>query len=209
MKGRRLFDVGKLFDQIKEIGDHSRHCTFRNLDLVSEIIQGFNTIYKFKCNKCGVIRKLESCPRKTNALNVNEDAVLGITSIGSGHYHLKELFTNLDVPVMGNTLYDNIQNEQQGDWFSAAKESALQALYEEIELAEAIGSVDSNGNALIVAISDGGWGKRSYGKAFNSLSGCAVLVGLRTKKIIFYGTRNKYCHTCRIAQSKCTPVKGA
>lgn len=54
-------------------------------------------------------------------------------------------------------------------------------------------------------IIDGGWGKRSYGKAFNSLSGCAVIIGARTKKIIFFGVRNKYCHTCKIAESKCSP----
>lgn len=207
MNGRRLFDVGRLFENIKRIGRHSRHCTFQDMDLIGETYRGLNTIFKFQCKKCGAIRKLESCPKKQNIMNVNEDAVLGMTSIGSGYYHLKELFTNLNVPVMGNTLYDKIQKQQQSDWFSAAKESALMALHEEIELAKAIGSVDSKGNALIVVVCDGGWGKRSYGKAFNSLSGCAVLIGLRTKKVIFYGTRNKYCHTCKIAQSKCTPVR--
>lgn len=40
-----------------------------------------------------------------------------------------------------------------------------------------------SGNAHIVVICDGGWGKRSYGKKFNSLSGCAVLIGVRTKKV--------------------------
>lgn len=177
------------------------------MNVISETKRGLNSIFKFQCNKCGVVRKVESCPKIQNAMNVNEDAVLGITSIGSGHYHLNELFTNLSVPVMGNTLYDKIQKQQQCDWFNVAKESALEALYEEMELAKAAGSVDSEGNALITVICDGGWGKRSYGKAFNSLSGCAVLIGLRTKKVIFYGTRNKYCHTCKIAQSRITPVK--
>lgn len=177
------------------------------MDLIGETIRGFNSIFKFRCRVCGVIRKLRSNPPKANAMNCNEDAVLGITSIGSGYYHLKELFTNLNVPVMGESLYDKIQKEQQQEWFTTAKQSALDALYEEIALAKAIGSVDSQGNALIIAIADGGWGKRSYGKSFNSLSGCAVLVGLRTKKVIYYGTRNKYCHTCQIAQSKCSPVK--
>lgn len=101
---------------------------------------------------------------------------------------------------MGNTLYDKIQN-----WWNLAKQSAMDALYEEIELAKSIGSVDSKGNALIAVICDGGWGKRSYGKALNSLSGYAVLIGVRTKKVIFFSVRNKYCHTCKIAESKFTP----
>lgn len=140
-------------------------------------------------------------------MSCNEDAVLGITSIGSGYSHLKELFTNLDVPVMSSTTYDKIQKDQQSDWASAANQCTLDALYEEIEMAKALGSVDSDGNALIVVVCDGGWGKRSYGKAFNSLSGCAVLIGLRTKKVLFHDTRNKYCHTCRIANSNIAPVK--
>lgn len=173
--------------------------------LVSEIKRGLNSTFKFQCKKCGVLRKLHACPKKDNSLNCNEDAVLGITSVGSGYYHLKEIFTNLNVPVMSNTSYNKIQKSQQKDWRNVAEESALNALYEEIELAKTLGSVDVNGFALIPVVSDGGWGKRSYGKAFNSLSGCAVIIGLRTKKVVFYGVRNKYCHTCKIAQSKCTP----
>lgn len=206
MNGRRIFDIGELFSGIKRIGNHSRKCSFEDMVLIGELKRGLNSIYKFQCKECGVIRKLESCPKKQNAMDCNEDAVLGITCIGSGFSHLKEMFTNLNVPVMGNTLYDKIQRNQQQDWDNVARKSCLDALYEEIAIAEALNLVDANGNALIVVICDGGWGKRSYGKAFNSLSGCAVLVGLRTGKIVYYDTRNKYCHTCKIAQSKCTPV---
>lgn len=177
------------------------------MEIIAETVRGLNSIFKFRCAKCGVHRKIETCPKRRNAMSCNEEAVLGITSIGSGYSHLKELFTNLNVPVMSSSTYDKIQKNQQSDWLSAASESTLDALYEEIEIAKALGMVDSDGNALIVVICDGGWGKRSYGKAFNSLSGCAVLIGLRTKKVLFYGTRNKYCHTCKIAESRFMPVK--
>lgn len=113
----------------------------------------------------------------------------------------------MDVPCMGSTTYDKLSKQQQNDWYNLAQQSAIEALQEEIDLAIAAGEVDSEGNAFITVICDGGWGKRSYGKKFNSLSGCAVLVGARTKKVIFFGVRNKYCHTCKIAQSKFTPVK--
>lgn len=175
--------------------------------LIGEFKKGLNSVFKFQCEKCGVKRKLESCPKKRNSLRCNEEAILGINSIGSGFYHLQELCSNLNVPCMGGTLYDSISKNQQSDWFNLAKQSAADALREEIELAIAAGEVDAIGNALIAVICDGGCGKRSYGKKFNSLSGCAVLIGVRTKKIVFYGVRNKYCHTCKIAQSKCTPVK--
>lgn len=206
MTGRRIFDIGELFKRIKTIGNHSRNCSFNDMVLVNELKRGFNSIFKFRCQKCGVLRRLESCPRKENTMNCNEDAVLGITGIGSGFSHLQEVFSNLKVPVMSNNLYNKVQKSQQHDWESAARKSALDALYEAIEIANNLNLVDENGNALIVVICDGSWGKRSFGKGFNSLSGCAVLIGLRTGKVIFYGTRNKYCHTCKIAESKCTPV---
>lgn len=119
--------------------------------------------------------------------------------------HLNELFTNMDIPVMGHTLYNKIQRSQQSTWNEIAQKAALEALYEEIKLAKSLGLTDERGNALLTVIVEGGWGKRSYGKAFNSLSGCAVLVGFRTRKVIYYGVRNKYCHVCKLAESKCSP----
>jgi len=107
----------------------------------------------------------------------------------------------------GGFLCDKISKEQQTDWYVLAKESSIDALQEEIDMSIASGDVDAKGNALITVICDGGWGERSYGKKFNSLSGCAVLVGVRTNKVVYFGVRNKYCHTCKIAQSKFMPVK--
>lgn len=175
--------------------------------LLGEIKKGFNSIFKFQCKKCGCLRTLHSNPKKPNSLSVNEEAVLGISAIGSGFYHLQEFMSQLDVPCMGSSTYDKICNDQQSTWYDLAKKSAQEALQEEIDLAIDAGEVDSKGNALLSVICDGGWGKRSYGKKFNSLSGCAVLVGVRTKKVLYFGVKNKYCHTCKIAQSKFTPVK--
>lgn len=174
---------------------------------ISEAKKGLISVFKFKCEKCGVIRKLESCPKKPLQLTCNQEAVLGINLIGSGFYHLEEFCSQLKVPCMSGSLYDDISKDQQSDWITLAKQSALEALREEVTLARANNEIDENGNALIAVISDGGWGKRSYGKTFNSLSGCAVLIGLRTKKVIFFGVRNKYCHICKIAQSNNTPVR--
>lgn len=175
--------------------------------VVGETQRGLNSVFKLRCIKCGCFRKFESCPKKENELNVNEEAVLGINLIGSGFSHLQEFLANLGVPCMSSTTYDKISNEQQADWFKLAKQYSREAFQEEIDLAVAAGDIDTSGNALIAVICDGGWGKRSYGKKFNSLSGCAAVVGVRTKKVIYFGARNKYCHTCKIAESKSAPVK--
>lgn len=179
--------MADLFERIKKIGRHSKKCSFEDMILVGEVKKGFNSVFKFQCEKCGVLRKLESCPKKRDSFSCNEEAVLGINSVGSGFYHLEEFFAQLNVPCMSSSLYDKISKDQQSDWYDLAKKKALEALEEEIALAIAAGDVDSIGNALITVICDGSWGKRSYGKKFNSLSGCAVLIGTRTQKVIFFG----------------------
>lgn len=184
------------------MGKHSKNCHFEDMVLVSETKKGLNSIFTFKCKKCKKSRKLHSCPKKADSLSCNEEAVLGINLIGSGFYHLEDVMSQLSIPCMSSSFYDKISKGQQSDWLSLAKKLALEALKEEIALAIAEGNVDSKGNALIAVICDGGWAKRSYGKNFNSLSGCAVLIGVRTQNVVFFGTRNKYCHTCKIAQSK-------
>lgn len=175
--------------------------------VVHETRRGLNTIFTFRCKKCRCERTLESCPDTENELTVNEEAVLGISLIGSGYSHSQEFLSNLGMFAMSYTTYDKISNRQQSDWYQLAQQSAREALEEEIELATAAGDIDCKGNAMIAVVCDGGWGKRSYGKKFNSLSGCAVLVGVRTKKVVFFGVRNKYCHTCKIAEANNTPVR--
>lgn len=114
--------------------------------LIGETKRGFNSILKFQCKKCGVIRKTQTCPKKENSFSLNEDAVLGINSIGSGYYHLTEFCTQLNISGMSNTTYDKISKHQQTDWWILAKKAASEALAEEIELAKLIHSVDSQGN---------------------------------------------------------------
>ncbi|KAG4072233.1 hypothetical protein HA402_005955 [Bradysia odoriphaga] len=78
-------------------------------------------------------------------------------------------------------------------------------LQEEIRLAIAAGEVDSAGNALIIVEFDGSWGKRFNGKSYSSLSGCAAIIGLRTNKILYSDVKSKYCHVCKMAQSRNAP----
>ena len=48
--------------------------------------------------------------------------------------------------------------------------------------------------------------KRSYGKAYDSISGVGAIIGYRIKKILFIGIRNKYCTVCDVAERQnCKP----
>lgn len=202
LSGRRIVDIGYLFKQIQSAGKHSEECHWEDMVLKHEIKSGLSSIFIFKCGVCEFETRVETDQKKRTALGINRDAVLGITSVGLGFSHMEEVCANLNVPSMSYSLFRKHEKVQQEDWFKLAKQQSMKALMEEIALARAEGEVDSKGNALIRIITDGSWGKRSYGRFFSSLSGCAVIIGLRTNKVIFFDTRNKYCHTCKLAESK-------
>ncbi len=48
----------------------------------------------------------------------------------------------------------------------------------------------------IAAIGDCGFSKRSYNTNYNANSGCAVIIGLKSKKILYIDIKNKYCSLC-------------
>lgn len=156
---------------------------------------------EFQCGVCGAKKDVWS-NKTTIPVDVNDAAVLGITAIGLGSYHLNELCSNLEIPCMSNYMYDKTQKKQQKDWWELAKKEASYALMEEMRLAKLDGKVDEKGNALITVVVDGSWPKRSYNRNFTSLSGCAVVIGMRTNKVIYFDVKDKYCHICKIAQSK-------
>lgn len=190
VSGRRIADMGYVFKQVHETGKHSMECHFEDMTLQHEIKKGLSSIFVFKCDVYGITSRIETDQNKRTALGVNRDAVLGIYSMGLGFLHVEEFCTNLDVPSMIYDLFHTTEQVQQEVWVKLAKQESLKALLEEIELSKARGQVYFKGNALIQIITDGSWGKRSYG--------CAVIIGLHTKKVIFFDTRNKYCHTCKL-----------
>lgn len=141
------------------------------MSVIREYKTGLTSCIVFKCDVCGIFKRIETNEKKKTTLGINQDAVLGITSVGLGFSHHEEIFANIGAPTMTYNTYRKEEKSQQEDWFKLAKKTSLDALSKEIELAKANGDVDSNGNALIPVITDGSWGKRSYGRHFSSL-GC-------------------------------------
>lgn len=166
---------------------------------------GFRSIFHFECTDCGIFHQIQSSSKNDDIMNVNKAATLGFTSIGSGFYHMEEVCAHLNIPCMSSRTFD-IQNKKlQKEWSELSKHHTDNALREEIKMAIARGDVDSGGNALIPVIWDGSWGKRSYGHGFSSLSGCAAIIGVYTKKVLYFGVKNKYCHTCTLSYANFCP----
>lgn len=82
-----------------------------------------------------------------------------------------------------------------------------EAIKEEAEHAISIGSIDKNGIPLIPVAVDGCWCKRSFGKNFSAASGAAAIIGLKTKKVLYLGVKNKYCMVCARAAKNSEPPK--
>lgn len=177
------------------------------MQFIHEIKRGLHSTFEFICTACGKYERIESSPVNDTSLGVNEAAVLGIRSVGLGRAHIDEFFAHLNIPTMSNTLYDSNNKIHQKEWWFLAKKSALEALQKEIELAVQNNEVDTAGNAKLSVKVDGSWGKRSMGSNMSSLSGCAIIMGMRTRKIIYFDVRNKYCHICKLAEVNKQEVK--
>lgn len=97
---------------------------------------------------------------------------------------------------MSNETHQSCHENMHQAFAIAAEEEMRVAGKEEFRLAVERGHV-KNGVPFIPVITDGSWLKRSYrtGK-YDSLSGCAIIMGYHTKKILFIGIRNKYCTVC-------------
>ncbi|XP_052085642.1 uncharacterized protein LOC127723170 [Mytilus californianus] len=68
-------------------------------------------------------------------------------------------------------------------------------------------TIDAEGNeqAGINASTDTCWQKKGSGRAYNSLSGVASLIGEKTGKIVHHTLRISSCRICRNAQKKGRP----
>lgn len=52
------------------------------------------------------------------------------------------------------------------------------------------------GVPAITVIVDGGWSKRAHKHSYNAKSGVGVIIGMKTKKLLHVGIRNKFCTAC-------------
>lgn len=203
MSGRRIVDMDYVFNQMQRMTKNiCSECEVGRVIFIKELRRGLQSSFMFQCTDCRKTHRVNSYPVYEDEQNINMSSVLGIASVGLGYYHLEEFLSHLNVPSMSYVTYHKYEENIQKEYFKLALKLEEEALNEEIRLAKENNEVDSAGNALIVVEFDGSWGKRSYRNNFSSLSGCAAIIGLRTKKILYSGVKNKYCHICKIAQSK-------
>lgn len=113
ISGRRIVSVTHFIKAIQELGHH--RCTSPHggcFEFQTERRVGFWSEYTFKCNGCAENRKVTTDPvaeptplTDKTALGVNDAAVWGFMSIGSGHSHLEEAMSVMEIPTMSKGAF--------------------------------------------------------------------------------------------------------
>jgi hypothetical protein len=96
--GRRVVGIGHLLSALKNINDKIYGCAFSNINIINEKHLGFKSIFKYKCNMCGIVGTFSTEKENIN-IQVNELAVCGTIAKGAGYTQLAEFCAALDIPI--------------------------------------------------------------------------------------------------------------
>ncbi|KAK4882555.1 hypothetical protein RN001_005874 [Aquatica leii] len=195
ISGRRIIDISYFLGQLKSLKHKGYDCSFFDMNLVSEKIEGMQSILSFKCQVCNIVKTVRT-EDLDSKINSNLLSVLSAISSGIGYSQLSEVFAAMDIPSMSHKTYSKYHNDlspvihkkYENLMKTAGKEEALLAIHG--------GSINDDGTPIISVVVDGAWSKRSYRTNYNALSGVACITGAKTKKLLYVGVRNKYCYVC-------------
>nr|XP_029729141.1 uncharacterized protein LOC115266745 [Aedes albopictus] len=118
-----------------------------------------------------------------------------------------ELFSFLNIPFMDAKTFMKDEMAMDAVLDSALEESLDKAVRAEKDIifeekrSQGL-EVAENEPVNMSAALDGSWGQRSNGHRYNSASGCAAIIGMRSKKVCFVGCRNKRCTACDRGQGQ-------
>lgn len=204
--GRRVIDFMYFYEELQKISKHDSPfgCDFSHLQLLKEQKKGFNSEFTFVCKMCNIELHVKNCKENESNkdLNLNETAVSSFMSIGAGYAGLEQVSASLGIPCMSKNLYAKCHTKVCELWELAKQKCMEEAAKEEYDLAVKNGDVDANGVPMITVVADACWSKRSYRKNYTALSGAAVIIGYRTKKILYMAVKNKYCIICARAANR-------
>ncbi|KAF4528913.1 hypothetical protein B566_EDAN017330 [Ephemera danica] len=201
--GRRIFEPIFFLTTLFALKDHSPFCTLNDLELISENREGFRSVFNFQCKMCnGKYPVATENTTDRTKLDVNTSIVHGTMVAGGGLATINEIAMSLNMPSMGPNTYQKVAVALSSVLQTIAKQVMQAAAAVEKNYAAAMGKITSDLKAKITVIADGCWPKRSYKTNYSSLSGVATIIGAYTKKVLYYGVKNKYCSICAQAKKK-------
>lgn len=150
---------------------------------------------------CHYEANIWSHPTDNKTVDINTAITAGTITIGIGYAQMEEMFAAANIPCMSEKTYIKYRESVIDDFEETAIENMKKAGEVEKQLALQRNEV-INGIPYITVVADGSWAKRSYGTAYDSLSGVGAIIGYRTRKVLFVGIRNKFCTVCNMAERK-------
>ncbi|XP_062590039.1 uncharacterized protein LOC134251653 [Saccostrea cucullata] len=201
-EGRRIIELGILANNLKEC----KRCgqPLHLSDCVGETRFGLAQILQVQCRyqECRLLNdvptgKKHLTEKGGKAWDINTKVAVGMINGGFGESHLNAFLAVLNIPGISKGGLKEREREVGSTLSKMAEESCRTSLLEEVE--------KSDGN-LTVSF-DGAWQKRGTGRAYNSLTGHASLIGEKTKKCVGYAVKSKKCRICDLAKRKDVPVR--
>jgi hypothetical protein len=196
ISGRRIVSFKSLNMGIQDIAAHCKQCVVAKLQLDLERRSGLSSEFVFKCT-CGwvaVISSNDDC----NSLPINDSFAWGCESAPVGFTAATSLLTTMDIPTPDFRTFQKSERKCKDLMEVAFRKEMEENLLREKELAIAANEyvfVEGIKYARITVCVDCGWCKRSYGHSYTANCGVGVIIGVRTGRIIYAGTR---CSTCLI-----------
>lgn len=214
LSGSRIVNLSQLGSFVTDISAHSQSCQQGTVFLCSETRRdGLASTLAAKCNTCNenISFKTSSCVSLTDnskRWEANVAATWGQMATGGGHARLKEVMSVLGVPVMTKKTFVATESDIGKRWEELLEDSMKQAAEEEKQLAIEQNSYHQGIPAISVIV-DAGWSKRSHKHSYNAKSGVGIIIGTKTKKLLYLGVRNKYCSICDRAEAEKKRAKTA
>ncbi|KAF2901518.1 hypothetical protein ILUMI_04670 [Ignelater luminosus] len=171
--GRRLFDIGFLFQQILK---SERHTPFDysiiDMSVISESRHGLQSTFLLKCKNCGIIKRISNeNVHHEDRLDINLSITLAVVSTGVGYSQIEKIAASIDMPMMSDTTYQKFHESvsvtiHETAWKIMEKAERMEAeLAKELEEKPRIDNKDAGNdygpNAAETDISKEEWHLRS------------------------------------------------
>ncbi|KAL9975222.1 hypothetical protein ACROYT_G012355 [Oculina patagonica] len=211
LKGNRIVDLTHFSKSLQKVINHSSVCPCNGNPHMEQEIErkGLACVIQFRCDECGITLGVATQPKSKGPrgqprYSINIAAVWGFMATGGGHSNMEEILSLLNIPSPDKKTFTKIEEHVGAVWKEALTADMIEAGKEEKRLAVASNNLDQGIPAINVVV-DGGWSMRSHQHRYTAKSGVAVIIGERTKKLLYLGVRNKYCSICAIAASNKKP----
>ena len=201
-------NISHLGKSLQSVIGHGSVCPCDGKPRMEQEIErkGLGCVIQFRCDGCNMTLAVETQPKSKGPggqlrHSINIAAVWGFMAMGGGHSNMKEILSVLNIPSPDKNTFKKIEEQIGSVWKEAITADMLEAGQEERRLAVAAGEIDQGVPAINVIV-DGGWSMRSNQHRYSAKSGVAVIIGERTKKLLYLGVRNKFCSICAVAANK-------